>query len=94
MNRPVKIGIIGDLDKNHPSRIATDAALNHAAAILSVAVDCSWLSTRMLGQEGVDTTLKPFDGLWGAPGSPYASMEGALLAIRFARERNRPFVAT
>lgn len=94
MNWPVKIGIIGDLDKNHPSHIATDAALNHAAAILSVAVDCSWLSTRMLEQEGVDTTLKPFDGLWGAPGSPYASMEGALLAIRFARERNRPFVAT
>jgi CTP synthase (UTP-ammonia lyase) len=94
MNRPVNIGIVGDLDANHPSHLATDAALNHAAAALSVAVDCSWLSTRMLEKEGVAAALEPFDGLWGAPGSPYGSMEGALQAIRFARERNRPFVAT
>jgi CTP synthase (UTP-ammonia lyase) len=94
MNRRVKIGIIGDLDANHPSRVATDAALNHAAAALSAAVDCSWLATQMLEKEGVESTLAPFDALWCGPGSPYASMDAALQAVRYARERDRPFVAT
>jgi CTP synthase (UTP-ammonia lyase) len=94
MNRPLKIGILGDLDTNHPSRIATDAALNHAATVLSAAIDISWLPTRMLEQEGVELALKPFDALWCAPGSPYESMDGALDGIRFAREKDRPFVAT
>jgi CTP synthase (UTP-ammonia lyase) len=94
MKLPVKIGIIGDLDPSHPSRTATDAALNHAATAISVAIDISWLPTRMLEQEGVQLALEPFDALWCAPGSPYASMIGALEGIRFAREKDRPFVAT
>jgi CTP synthase (UTP-ammonia lyase) len=94
MNRSMKIGIIGDLSVDHSSRVATDAALNHAAAALSVSVDCSWLPTLMLEKEGVESALTAFDALWCGPGSPYASMEAALLAIRFARERDRPFVAT
>jgi CTP synthase (UTP-ammonia lyase) len=94
MNLPVKIGIIGDLDPSHPSRIATDAALSHAATVLSEAIDISWLPTRMLEQESVELALKPFDALFCAPGSPYESMDGALEGIRFAREKDRPFVAT
>ncbi len=38
--------------------------------------------------------LGPYDALWGAPASPYNSMEGALCAIRFAREHNWPFLGT
>jgi CTP synthase (UTP-ammonia lyase) len=94
MNRLVKIGIIGDLDGNHPSRVATDAALNHAAASLSAAVDISWVPTLVVGKEGACSALESFDALFCAPGSPYESMEGALEGIRFARERDRPFVAT
>src|SRR5204862_344720 len=38
--------------------------------------------------------LSPFDAIWCVPNSPYASMEGALCAIRFARESGRPFLGT
>ena len=41
-----------------------------------------------------ETTLKQFDALWCAPGSPYKSMDGALRGIQFARERGWPFIAT
>jgi len=34
------------------------------------------------------------DGIWIAPASPYRSMDGALTAIRYARERGVPLVAT
>ena len=93
-NRPVQIGIFGDLDARHPSRIATDAALIHSSARLSVPVESRWLPTERIAREGAESVLSPFDALFCAPGSPYASMDGALEGIRFARERNRPFVAT
>src|SRR5690606_14919504 len=35
-----------------------------------------------------------FDALWCVPGSPYRSMDGALRAIRAARESGRPFLGT
>jgi CTP synthase (UTP-ammonia lyase) len=68
--------------------------LNHAASALSAAVDISWVPTLVVEKEGVVSSLESFDALFCAPGSPYASMEAALRAVRFARERDRPFVAT
>ncbi len=41
-----------------------------------------------------ETRLAAYDGLWIAPASPYRSMEGALGAIRYARERGVPLVGT
>jgi CTP synthase (UTP-ammonia lyase) len=35
-----------------------------------------------------------FDGVWLLPGSPYRSEEGALTAVRTARERKIPFLGT
>ncbi len=94
MNQSIIIGVIGDLAPGHPSRAATDAALVHSAARLSAEVDCRWLPTDRIARDGAEAVLSPFDAVWCAPGSPYVSMDGALEGIRFARERNRPFVAT
>ena len=41
-----------------------------------------------------DSRVDGFDGLWCVPASPYRSTEGALRAIRFAREQGRPFLGT
>ncbi len=38
--------------------------------------------------------LDGFDGIWLVPGGPYASEQGALTAIRVARERGIPFLGT
>ena len=94
MNREVKVGIIGDYDPHLRYHVATDEALVHAAAALSVLLASSWISTRSLAKGPVGTILKPFDALWCAPGSPYQSMDGALQAIRFARKQRRPFMGT
>ena len=40
------------------------------------------------------TRVFGFSGLWCVPTSPYRSMEGALLAIRYARESGVPFLGT
>ena len=46
------------------------------------------------GKGSAGATLKPFHALWCAPGSPYKSMDGALQAIQFAREKKWPFLGT
>ncbi len=94
MNQPVKVGIIGDYDPNLHYHIATDEALGHAAAALSVPLTSSWIPTQSLAKGSVGTKLKQFHALWCAPGSPYKSMDGALRAIQFAREQGWPFMGT
>jgi CTP synthase (UTP-ammonia lyase) len=52
-----------------------------------IAVDAYWTST-------AEPRLDGFDGVWLVPGSPYLSEAGALAAVRTARERDLPFLAT
>jgi len=89
----IKIGIIGDFDLERPSHKATNEALKHCANYLEINLELQWLSTESLERD-VDKSIRKFDGLWCAPGSPYKSMNGALNAIQFARENNYPFIGT
>jgi CTP synthase (UTP-ammonia lyase) len=58
---------------------------------VGVSVEFDWIPT----EEIVDASrVEDFSGLWCVPASPYRSMAGALIAIRFARENRRPFLGT
>lgn len=94
MQESARIGIVGDFNGDYLSHTSTNDAIAHAAAAVSAAVAVRWIPTSELGGAGTAAILEPYDGLWAAPGSPYRSMEGALAAIRFARERQRPFLGT
>lgn len=94
MNQRINVGIVGDFNPKSPYHLATNDALGHAADALSVGVNISWMPTESLDGADVATMLKSFDALWCAPGSPYVSMNGALNAIRFARENDVPFIGT
>jgi CTP synthase (UTP-ammonia lyase) len=94
MNERLRVGVIGDFKPNLRSHIATNDALGHAATALAATVECSWLPTPWLAADDGETMLQAFDALWCAPASPYDSMTGALRAIRFARERDWPFLGT
>lgn len=91
MGSKVKIGIIGDFD-GRPSHIATQDALMHSAQQLELDITFAWLPTQTF--ETDLHALPGFDGLWGAPGSPYKSMNGAICAIHFAREKQYPYLGT
>jgi CTP synthase (UTP-ammonia lyase) len=54
-------------------------------------VQWQWLATDAIN---ADTAFDDFDGFWCVPASPYRDMDGALRAIRFAREQRRPFLGT
>jgi CTP synthase (UTP-ammonia lyase) len=90
----LRVGIIGDYNPESRFHTATNEALKHAAKALRVQVDFNWLATPALESKSEQKTLERFDALWGSPGSPYQSMDGALQGIRFAREMGRPFIGT
>jgi CTP synthase (UTP-ammonia lyase) len=86
-----RIGLVGDYDATVPAHQAIPRALALAEEALKAPIAFRWLPT---GTIGSDALLTPFDALWCVPASPYKSMDGALRAIRFAREQPRPFLGT
>jgi len=90
----VQIGIVGDFDLGKASHWATEAALFHAARRLGVDLVPTWTATEVLSAESNARELARFDGILAAPGSPYASLQGMLRAIEFARTKDVPFLGT
>src|SRR5437667_8803065 len=92
MRRELAIGLIGDYDPNVKAHLAIPKALELAAKVVGCEVDQVLVATDSL-DEGVEI-LGGLQGFWCVPASPYASMEGALRAIGFARRNRRPFLGT
>ncbi|MGF6666844.1 CTP synthase C-terminal region-related (seleno)protein [Pseudomonas monsensis] len=90
-NRAIRIALIGDYDPQVTAHQAIPVALGMLAEHSGREVQFQWLPTESIH---VDTPLQDFDGFWCVPASPYKSEAGALRAIRFAREQQRPFLGT
>ena len=89
----VTIAVAGDRDPSSVTHVATDASLRHSAAGLGLDLALRWVpTTELAGDAG--RVLAGTHGVWIAPGSPYASMDGALAAIRLAREEGMPLIGT
>ncbi len=91
MAATTRIGLIGDYNAKVPAHQAIPIALQLAGDALSIAVQHEWIPTEEIVHP---SRVAGFNGLWCVPASPYHSMEGALLAIKFARENRRPFLGT
>lgn len=91
MKGRVTIGLIGDRSDSVLAHQAIPLVLENAAETLGIAAAYEWVPTERIKSA---SRVAAFDGLWCVPGSPYRSMEGALLAIRCAREGRIPFLGT
>jgi CTP synthase (UTP-ammonia lyase) len=91
MRKNIAIGLIGDYNQSVPAHRAAPLALQRAARALHIEIGFEWVPTEEVTSA---SRISRFDGLWCVPASPYRSMEGALLAIRYARENRMPFLGT
>jgi CTP synthase (UTP-ammonia lyase) len=91
MIEPVQIGLIGDYSEQVVAHVAIPQALRLAGQAAGCEISTLWFPTQSLD---CHADLSALDGLWCVPGSPYENMNGALEAIRFAREMNVPFLGT
>jgi CTP synthase (UTP-ammonia lyase) len=93
MGKVVRIALVGDFDPAVIAHQAIPQALQVSAGRLGVEVTPTWLPTTTIGPS-VAEQLSEYAAIWCVPGSPYASMNGALLAIQSARELRCPFLGT
>ena len=91
MKGRVTVGLVGDRSDSVLAHQAIPQALENAADTLGIAAAYEWVPTERIRSA---SRVASFDGLWCVPGSPYRSMEGALVAIRCAREGRIPFLGT
>jgi len=81
-----RVGIVGDFNPRNVTHVATNDALAGLGLVFE------WVDTDRVGDPSA--RLAGYAGLWIAPASPYRDMEGALTAVRYARERGVPLVGT
>lgn len=82
------IGVVGDFNPANETHRLT----NEALSALSPPLHYTWIGTDQVPK--APEALLAYDGLLIAPASPYRDMEGALRAIRTARERGLPLLGT
>lgn len=87
----MRIGLVGDHDGSVQAHRDIPVALGRAGQAAGVAVSFEWVPTVEIDSAA---RLSGHDGLWCVPATPYRSTEGALLAIRHAREKGIPFLGT
>jgi CTP synthase (UTP-ammonia lyase) len=87
------VALVGDRDPAVIAHRAIPIALGLAAGAAGFDASWEWVGTDTIGTDP-SAILSRYDAVWCVPASPYASMAGALDAIRFARESGRPFLGT
>jgi len=87
----LRIGLVGDRNDYVVAHRAIPLTLEMAAVACDVSIDVIWIGTDQIGD---GAALSRLDGVWCVPASPYRNMDGALTAIRIAREQQIPFLGT
>jgi len=85
---PPLIGIVGDRNPELHVHRFTEAAFGHVTR----PVPFEWIPTESIA--GSTQRLAGYTAFLVSPGSPYRSMEGAIAAIRYAREHRVPMLGT
>lgn len=89
----IHIGLIGERNPEARSHAAIPRALTLAAQKLDAPFAAEWLPTPPLEHE-TERQLAAYQALWFVPNTPYASMNGALAALKYARESRIPTLGT
>ena len=89
-----RIALIGERDLAKRAHQGIEASLALFRRDVDPQLDFTWINTAALTAASVDRVLQNATGVWCAPGSPYESTAGALLAIRHARRGRKTFLGT
>ncbi|MER7769988.1 hypothetical protein [Kitasatospora sp. NPDC096140] len=86
-----RVALVGDRSPAVRSHARIPGLLDALAEHDHLVLDAYWIPTEDAAAAGA---LDGFDAVWLLPGSPYRSEEGAVAAVRTARERGIPFLGT
>ncbi|MFH1786040.1 MAG: CTP synthase (glutamine hydrolyzing) [archaeon] len=91
--KKVTIAMTGKYMKLHDAYVSIEASLTHAAAELGLDVDILWVDTEEFEKDKSKlSTLKGVDGIIVPGGFGKRGTEGKIMAIKYARENNIPYL--
>jgi len=90
--KEVEIGLIGKYVELKDSYKSIAEAFIHAGVVNDCKVKLNWIHSETLTEESIEEKLKHLKGILVAPGFGSRGIEGKILAIKYARENNVPFL--
>jgi len=90
--RTVRIGLVGKYVELHDAYKSISESFTHAGAANECRVDLDYIHSEYLTEENADEKLGDLDGILVAPGFGSRGIEGKILAARYAREHNIPYL--
>ena len=90
--RNVRIALVGKYVKLHDAYLSVMEALRHAGYDHSAKVDIDWVDSETLDEENVGTRLGDCHGIIIPGGFGSRGIEGMILAARYAREKDIPYL--
>ena len=91
-SKEVKIGLVGKYVELHDAYKSIVESFIHAGAVNDCKVTIDWIHSEKLTDENAEATLKDLHGILVAPGFGHRGIDGKLIAIKYARTHNIPFL--
>ncbi|MDR2777412.1 MAG: CTP synthase [Rickettsiales bacterium] len=91
--KTVRIALVGKYTNHKDSYKSLTEAINHGGIANGVSTQIIWVNSRTIGSwDEIKNSLREADGIIVPGGFGIDGIEGKLLAIRYARENNVPFL--
>ena len=90
--RQTTIAIVGKYVQFHDAYLSVMEALKHGGYANGAAVDIQWIDSEYLTEDNYQQQLAACDGILVPGGFGDRGIEGMILAARYAREHNKPYL--
>lgn len=92
LSKVITIGLVGKYVELPDAYLSLVEALKHAGIAYDTDIEVHWVDSEKLDESSVDKHLKSVDGIVVPGGFGTRGMDGKIVATRFARERQIPFL--
>lgn len=91
-NKEVRIALVGKYTALHDAYISVVEALKHGGIPLHTTIDIKWVDSEMLNVDNTNELLGDVNGILVPGGFGIRGVEGKILAAKYARENNIPYL--
>ncbi len=91
-NKIVKIALVGKYIALHDAYLSVVEALKHGGIAKHATVDVKWIDSEAITSENIDEIFNDVSGILVPGGFGSRGVEGKILAAKYARENNIPYL--
>lgn len=85
------IALVGKYVQLHDAYLSVAEALRHAGYALNTEINIHWIDSESITAENLEQTFDGIDGIIVPGGFGNRGIEGMILSVKYAREKNLPF---